>query len=77
MKELRVTIKRATLEEIAHLLDDGDSPAAREVVREALDDFRQAELQRCKDEAYRRFRKGKISYEGYRELWEYADSFMR
>lgn len=73
----RVTIKRATLCELERLLLEGDGVAALAVVRECLDSARQLELQRCKAEAYRRFRAGRCDYKTYRELWEYADSFQR
>lgn len=77
MTEPRVTIKRATLELIRRLLEEGNASAALDVCREALDDFRQQQLRWCKDEVYHRYKAGKLSWEAYRELWEYADQFLR
>ena len=77
MRRDSVTIKRATLRELDQLIQAGDAAAAREVIREALDDFRQSELQRCKDAAYQKFRAGEFSYRQYRDIWEYADGFQR
>lgn len=77
MAEPRVTIKRATLEQIRRRLEAGDTEAALEVCREALDDFRQQQLRLCKDEVYRRFRDGKISGEAYRDLREMVDGALR
>lgn len=77
MAEPRVTIKRTTLELIRRLLEAGDTEAALEVCREALDDFRQQELRRCKDEVFRRFRDGRITLEVYRELRDLAERALR
>lgn len=63
--------------QLKEAVESGDSVTALTIVNEALDVFRQSELQRCKTLAYARFRAGKCSYETYRELWELADGFQR
>ncbi len=77
MRAPRVTIKRATLEQIRRRLETGDADGALEICREALDDFRQSELRRCRDEAYRRRRAGVIGDEEYRELLDLVDGALR
>lgn len=77
MKGDSVTIKRRTLVQLRELLKAGDSVTAAKIVDQCLDTFRQDELRRCKRIAYETFKAGKRSYEEYRRLADYADSFLR
>ena len=76
MRTERVTIRLSTLRKLEQLIRTGDAVTAIEILQQARNTARTAQLQACKDEAYRRFKRGVCSYERYRELWEYADSFL-
>ena len=66
-----VTIKEATLRKLRHLIDDGDLVTARDIISQALDPVRTAQLRLCQREAYRRYRSGRWTYDQYREAYDY------